>query len=172
MADRARRIELYLLRHADAGDPLAWAGPDAERPLSAKGRRQAERLGRHLAALGFEPDAILTSPKVRATETAQIVAGLLDRPVRVDERLAGPLDPDTVEGILRDAGDPRRPVLVGHDPDFSELVSTLAGVRDPSMKKGALARIDLERPLGGEMGMLRWLIPPDAVPDGSPAADA
>lgn len=172
MADRARRIELYLLRHADAGDPLVWAGADAERPLSAKGRRQAERLGRHLAGLGFQPDAILTSPKVRATETAQIVASLLDRPVRVDERLAGPLDPDTIEGILRDAGDPRRPVLVGHDPDFSELVSALSGLRDPAMKKGALARIDVERPLGSEAGTLRWLIPPDAVPDGSPAPDA
>ena len=45
MADRSARLELYLVRHADAGDPLAWTRPDEERPLSAKGHRQAERIG-------------------------------------------------------------------------------------------------------------------------------
>lgn len=172
MADRSRRIELYLLRHADAGDPLAWTRSDADRPLSAKGRLQAERLGRHLEALGFAPDAILTSPRVRAAETAEIVAALLDRSVRIDDRLAGSLDPDVVDRILAEAGDPRRPILVGHDPDFSELASTLAGVSDLTMKKGTLARIDVDRPLGRGTGTLRWLIPPDAIPDGAPAAEA
>ncbi len=165
MGDRTRRIELHLLRHADAGDPAGWARPDAERPLSTKGLRQADRLARHLAALDLEPDAILTSPKVRAVQTAEAVAAALGRRVTVDERLAGDLDLEALEAILRDAGDVRRPLLVGHDPDFSDLVATLIGA-ELTMRKGALARIDLDGPIAPAAGVLRWLIPPDALPGG------
>ena len=85
----ADRTELYLLRHAHAGDPEAWSGDDALRPLSAKGEAQAERLGAFLAGVSFGPDAIVTSPKVRAAETARIVAGHLDMTVSEDPRLGG-----------------------------------------------------------------------------------
>ena len=60
-----REIQLHLLRHAHAGDPMKWSGPDDVRPLSEKGRLQAERLGLLLADAAFEPDAILSSPKLR-----------------------------------------------------------------------------------------------------------
>ncbi len=151
-----------LLRHADAGDPMAWNGPDSERPLSEKGRKQANRLGDHLAAIGFRADAIITSPKIRAAETAQLVAERIEVIVTEDERLAGSLDLDVIEAILDDAGDPDEAMLVGHDPDFSELLSVLcaAGV---TMRKGALARIEVDRPLQPGGGTLRWLLPPDAV---------
>ena len=108
MADRSGRIELYLLRHADAGDSAAWDRPDAERPLSAKGHRQAERMGRHLAALGHVPDAIVTSPKVRAAQTALAVAEAVHQSVVEDERLAGEWDIDDLPAILHAAGDPGR----------------------------------------------------------------
>ena len=85
-------VELYLLRHADAGDPAKWDGPDAARPLSPKGEKQSERLGRFLAGIGFRPDAILSSPKLRASQTADIVAGQLGVPVTLDERLASGVD--------------------------------------------------------------------------------
>ncbi len=166
MNDRRGRIELYLLRHADAGDPEAWTRPDAERPLSGKGRRQAERLGRHLGAIEFAPDSILTSPRVRAAETARIVAEALGRGVTEDDRLAGPLDISAVEDIVRDAGSIRRVVLVGHDPDFSELLSTLVGARSLGLRKGALARVDLDLPIEPGAGVLRWLLPPDLLPPG------
>src|SRR5207302_11043136 len=70
-------VELYLVRHAHAGDPARWTGPDERRPLSAKGRLQAERLGRHLAAIRLELEAIVSSRKVRARETADLVASAL-----------------------------------------------------------------------------------------------
>ena len=155
-------IELHLIRHADAGDPMAWHGPDEDRPLSAKGERQADRLGRFLAKIGFRPDTIITSPKVRAAQTAEIVAGHLGVSVAVHAGLAGGVDLDTVEAILRDTGDPVRPVLVGHDPDFTDIVSTLCGA-DVPMRKGALARIDAERPLEQGGGTLAWLVPPDLL---------
>jgi phosphohistidine phosphatase len=155
---------LHLLRHADAGDPQAWQGPDSIRPLSAKGRRQSKRLGDLLSAAGFKTDVIVTSPKIRAEQTADIVGERLGVAVTVDDRLADPLDVDIVDDLLTDAGDPQRIVLVGHDPDFSDLLSTLCGPQ-LEMKKGAFARIEVERPLGAGRGALRWLIPPDALKD-------
>jgi phosphohistidine phosphatase SixA len=163
MTPRAR-LELHLLRHADAGDPEAWSGDDDVRPLSDKGIRQAERLGRHLARVRFEPDAIITSPRARARQTADLVAATLGADVSVDDRLAGSLDVAALAAILRDAGDLRRPVLVGHDPEFSDLVTSLTGARAIQMKKGALARLDLPGGLGSGDAVLRWLLPPDLLP--------
>ena len=157
-------LQLHLLRHADAGDPGAWRGDDAARPLSDKGYAQAERLALHLALVGFEPDAVLSSPKARARQTAEIVASALGQDVRLDDRLGGSLSLQGVEAILGEAGDVSRPVLVGHDPDFSELLSTLTDAA-LEMKKGALARVDLPDGLRAGAGRLRWLLPPDLVPD-------
>ena len=156
-------MELYLLRHAHAGDPAGWDGPDERRPLSDKGEKQADRLGRFLAGIGFAPDAIITSPKVRAAQTADIVARHLGVPVVVDSRLTGDLDVGAVDAILRDAGDPVRPVLVGHDPDFTDLVETLTGSSAVTMRKGSFVRIDVPRPLKPSGGTLRWLVPPDLL---------
>jgi phosphohistidine phosphatase len=155
--------DLYLLRHAHAGDALAWDGPDAIRPLTDKGRQQADRLGRFLAERGLRPDAVVTSPKVRAAQTAQIVADLVRSPVGVDERLGDELDIAAVESLLRDHGDPASVMLVGHDPDLSELLGQLCGAVGVPMRKGSLARIEVSRPLRPGAGLLRWLIPPDAL---------
>lgn len=155
-------LELYLLRHADAGDPMAWDGPDDARPLSRKGRRQAERMGEFLAGLGFAPDAIVTSPKVRARETADIVAAALDRPVSSDDRLAIGLDVALLRAIVAELPDARRVILVGHDPDFSDLVETLTGAA-ATLKKGALARLDVVDDLAPGGVLLRWLIQPELL---------
>ena len=160
--DLPGRVALCLLRHAHAADRDTWLRSDDERPLTERGRRQAEDLGNHLAGMRFAPDAILTSPLVRARETAEIVAGLLGVGVRLEARLGEALDRDTVTSILADAGNPRRPILVGHDPDFSELATWLVGAPVP-LRKGAFARIDVELPLAAGTGVLRWLLPPEAV---------
>jgi phosphohistidine phosphatase SixA len=154
---------LYLLRHADAGDPEAWTGPDDARPLSGKGEKQSRRLGKLLASVGFTPSVILTSPKLRAKQTAEVVADELGLEVAVDDRLAFGLDAVAIEAILFDAGEPEEPVLVGHDPDFSELTAWLIGAESFAMKKCALARIDTVRPISRASGTLRWLVPPDLL---------
>jgi phosphohistidine phosphatase len=154
---------LTLVRHADAGDPAAWQGPDATRPLSDKGRAQAERLGAFLADHEFRTDAIISSPKLRALQTAEIVAGHLGVTVTTDDRLGEPLELAGVDAVLRDAQDPDDPMLFGHDPDFSEIVAELCGAANVPMRKGALARIQADRPLQAGGGTLRWLIPPDAL---------
>jgi len=158
-------LQLYLLRHADAGDPMAWPGDDADRPLSAKGKRQARRLGSMLAGIGWRPDIILTSPKLRASQTAGIVGEAVDVKPDDESRLVAALEVGDLEGILAAHPDARRVLLVGHDPDFSAIASTLTGAAI-ELRKGAIARIDL--PDAGATpgeGALRWLIPPGAVPD-------
>lgn len=162
MADRDS-VQLHLLRHAHAGDPAGWSGPDAARPLSAKGEQQAERMARFLAGIGFKPDAIITSPKLRAARTAEIVAEALEVAVREDERLAREFDLVTIEAILFDAGEPTKPVLVGHDPDFSDVAASLIGAPNLTLRKGAFARIDADRPLVAGSGTLRWLVSPDLL---------
>ena len=161
----AEAIQLYLLRHADAGDPMAWPGDDAERPLSAKGRRQARRLGSLLADIGWKPDVILTSPKMRAADTARIVGRAVAVKPEDEDRLASSFGVGDIASLIAAHPEARRVVLVGHDPDFSAVASSLTGAAI-ELRKGAIARIDLEdgSPAPGD-GALRWLIPPGAVPD-------
>jgi phosphohistidine phosphatase len=156
---------LHLLRHAHAGNPDRWSGPDAARPLSEKGRVQAERLGSLLARTDEPPDLFITSPKVRAAQTAELVAAHLGARIVVDERLGDGLELPALEDVLRAAGEAARPCLVGHDPDFSELLGELVGLGVLPMRKGAIARIDLERPIRAGDGLLRYLLPPDLLPD-------
>jgi len=160
-----QRLQLYLLRHADAGDPMAWPGDDAERPLSAKGKRQARRLGSMLADIGWKPDLILTSPKVRAAQTARLVGRAVGVDPDDESRLASAFELNDVGSMLAAHPEARRVVLVGHDPDFSSIASTLIGAAI-ELRKGAIARIDLAdaAPSAGS-GALRWLIPPGVVPD-------
>ncbi len=157
--------ELHLLRHAHAGNPDRWSGDDAARPLSDKGIRQAERLGALLAGHPEPPDLFITSPRVRAAQTAQIVAAAVGARVVLDERLGGMLDLDMAALILKPAGPASRPCLVGHDPAFSELLADLVGVPHLPMRKGAIARLSIDGPgLPPGRAVLRYLVPPDILP--------
>ena len=165
MASRApvrSDVEIHLLRHAHAGDSEAWDGPDEARPLTPKGRVQSERMGTFLRAIGFQPDVVLSSPKVRALQTAEIVAAELGLKVTVDDRLAEGFGPADLSALLAERP-VRRPLLVGHDPDFTSLVTLLCGTACVEMKKGALARVDVRLPLQPGGGMLRWLVPPELL---------
>jgi phosphohistidine phosphatase len=158
-------VELWLVRHAHAGDSMLWQGPDEVRPLTERGRRQAERLGAFLAGADVRPDAIITSPKARAAETAEIIAAALAMKVRFDDRLADGLGLGGLAALLGELK-VRRPMLVGHDPDFTDLVGVLCEASGVEMKKGALARIDLTMPPLPGCGTLRWLVPPDLLRGG------
>jgi phosphohistidine phosphatase len=125
---------IWLLRHGDAED--GDGKPDAERELTEKGRRQATVAGKALAELGVKVDACLTSPKVRARDTAELACKELDVKVEDDERLAGgDFDP------LEVAAGRGEVMLVGHEPDFSQAVALATGSR-VKLKKGGLAAID------------------------------
>jgi phosphohistidine phosphatase len=129
----------FLMRHAHAEDGT----PDADRPLSAKGRaqlaRMADFLGCHHA---FKVDAIWSSPLLRARQTAEAMTCLLkkNRPLRIEAALLPEADPQAILTLLR-AMDANI-LLVGHNPHLAELAGRLIGVREPaapvSFKKGAI----------------------------------
>lgn len=124
---------IYLLRH---GDAKGSDGDDAARRLTPKGERQAEVAGRALAALGAKIDACLTSPKVRALDTARIACETLGLGLEVAEELCG----GQFDSLALAAG--RGSVLlVGHEPDFSGEVARLTGA-NVKMRKGGLAIVD------------------------------
>jgi phosphohistidine phosphatase len=125
---------IWLLRHGDAAD----GSPDAERPLTDKGREQARAVGAALKAIGVELDACLTSPKVRAAETATLACEQVgDVEPQLEPKLAG--GPFDAEALAAGLGDDV--LLVGHDPDFSAAVHSLTGAQ-VRMKKGGLAGVD------------------------------
>jgi len=137
---------LWLLRHGDAAE----GSPDAERPLTKKGEKQARAAGRALERLGVPMDACLTSPKVRAAETARIACKALGVEPQLEPKLAGgPFDGEALAAGLGD-----NVLLVGHDPDFSMAVHALTGAQ-VRMKKGGLA--------GVEKGELKTLLRPDEL---------
>ncbi len=156
------RVRVHLLRHAHAGDASEWMGDDDRRPLTTKGRQQSQRLGAFLAAQGVRPDVIVSSPKTRAQQTAEIVASKLGMSVKLDRRLADGFGKQELWALLDETG-AREPMFVGHDPDFSSLLTYLLDAAGVSMKKGALASIDLHTKLGDGEGDLRWLIPPELL---------
>ena len=125
---------IWLLRHGDAAE----GSPDAERPLTDKGREQSRAVGAALKAIGVELDACLTSPKVRAAETARLACQQLgDVEPQLEPKLAG--GPFDAEALAAGLGD--EVLLVGHDPDFSAAVHSLTGAQ-VRMKKGGLAGVD------------------------------
>lgn len=124
---------LWLLRHGEAED----GSPDSERPLTEKGERQSRDAGRALAAMGVELDACLTSPKVRADQTARLACEALGVEPQHEPKLAGgPFEAEQLAAGLGDAV-----MLVGHDPDFSMAIHAMTGAQ-VRLKKGGLAGID------------------------------
>ena len=122
---------LWLLRHAEAEDGL----PDDERALTERGVMQADAAGRALAVLGVHLDACLSSPKLRAIQTADRACEPLGVPVTIEPALAG--EPFDVGALTAGLGDV---LLVGHDPSFSLLLHDLTGCQ-ARMKKGGLAAV-------------------------------
>jgi phosphohistidine phosphatase len=124
---------IWLLRHAHAAD----GSPDAERPLTEKGEAQSRDAGAALAAMGVSFDACVSSPKVRAADTARLVCEELDGvEVQLDDRLGGgPFDPHELAAEFGE-----EVLLVGHDPDFSAAVHGATGAQ-VRLKKCGLAVI-------------------------------
>lgn len=156
-------MELYLLRHGVAGqhgDPR-YAN-DADRPLTKKGRRKLRAQLAGFEAFDVRPNVVITSPLARALQTAEVVVaglGLTDRLV-VDNRLAPGATTDGVIEILAKYQDHAQVMLVGHEPDFSQVAAELSGGHGEIwLRKGGLIRVDVDS-IAGRHGVLRWLLEP------------
>ena len=155
--------ELYVIRHGlaeERGD--AWPD-DSKRPLTGDGMSRMRKSARGLARIGVTIDIVLTSPLVRARQTAELVAGGLEpRPslVNVDS-----LAPDgSYAAVLADLEKHARRsriALVGHEPMLGELAARLIGSRHAiEFKKGAVCRIDIDDLPPAGPGDLRWMLTP------------
>ena len=144
--------QLWLLRHGEAVPHESKA--DEERELTARGERQAIAAGEGLARLGVEFEACYASPKVRAIGTAQLACKALNIEPVVHEPLAEGFDRDDALELLRAHGDDARVLVVGHDPDFSQVVHDMTGGR-VDFKKGGIAALREERGSGELIALLR-----------------
>jgi phosphohistidine phosphatase len=127
-------MRLLIVRHAEA----APGSPDELRTLTPAGREQARELGRRLRGQGLEADAVVSSPLLRARETAQ---ALHLGEVEIDERLA----PGATAADIADAAAGRGAtvVLVGHQPDCGQAVAALTGAPEPAFPPCGHALVEL-----------------------------
>ena len=154
---------LYLVRHAIAGDRGEEWPDDAKRPLTHKGVARMREVVSGLAAHDPEIEVVLTSPLVRAKQTADVlVEGLKAAPILiVTPALAPGSTPTQVSEELAKQQKHRSIALVGHEPDLGELAAWLIGARAPLVfKKGGIARIDVSSLPPTRPGQLVWLAPP------------
>jgi len=153
-------MRLYFLRHGIAQDASGGMS-DAERALTDEGRAQLADTSRALERLGIKPDIILTSPLVRAAQTAELVAPSLGASVEQAPELQPGCGLDDLQRLLR-RYDYDTIMLVGHEPDFSTLAARLinADERGIVLKKGGMIRIDIQgKPQAGR-GRLAALFTP------------
>jgi phosphohistidine phosphatase len=144
--------QLWLLRHGEAVPHDSK--PDDERELTARGERQSSAAGAALARLGVEFAAIYTSPKVRAADTAKLAAESLNMEPEVEDVLSEGFDAgDALELLGRHDAD-ARVLVVGHNPDFQQVVHDLTGAR-VDFKKGGVATIKIEGRQGQLIALLR-----------------
>ena len=129
-------MRLYLCRHAQA----APGEPDESRVLTPRGLEQARELGARLAALPEPPRLVVTSPLVRARQTAEELARATGATLRVEEALAPGATADTLGGAL--ASDTGPVAIVGHQPDCSEIAYALIG-RDPGFPVAGMVELEL-----------------------------
>lgn len=160
-------MDLYLLRHGIAADLDARSFPhDADRPLTLEGERKVKQIAEAMAALELSFDLILSSPYLRARQTAEIVAEHLKARKRLE--LCDCLTPSgttkkLVELLNHHQPCPESVLLVGHEPYMSGLISLLVSGREVFtvvMKKGGLCKLTADPLKHGRCAALRWLLTP------------
>jgi len=161
MASNAAMI--CLLRHAEAAG--IKDGPfdsDADRPLTDRGRARMQRAARGMARMGLSFDAILTSPYVRARQTAKIVAAVLGNPrdPAVEEALASGAHWTKVRSVLASSSSGPSVLLVGHEPDMSRMTADLLGAGRGSLAfgKGSLAVVHVDAVPPSAPGVLQCFL--------------
>ncbi|MSP59082.1 MAG: phosphohistidine phosphatase SixA [Myxococcales bacterium] len=153
-------MNVFVIRHARAIDPDRSLD-DGHRPLTARGRRDALAVGRALREAGVKLDALVTSPLVRAVETAELIAvGLdFDGALEVAPELATGRHPQVVvEEILLPRADLGAVAVVGHEPQLGALIGALLRGPVPSPAKGAAVRLAWDGP--GQPARFKWVIRP------------
>jgi phosphohistidine phosphatase len=160
-------MKLYLLRHGLAVEPgTAGITRDSDRPLTPEGCRKLKAVTAAMQAMELSFEVILSSPFVRARQTAEIVAQAFEAEKRLqlaEELACGGNVRELLRRLAASVPVPESVLLVGHEPDLSELVSMLC-TGEPklavSFKKGGLCRLSVESLRHGRCATLDWLLTP------------
>lgn len=156
-------MEILLLRHAVAAEARPGQA-DAERPLTAEGKQKLQALLRRLRKAGVRPALILTSPYLRARQSAEIARGILapDAILVPARALAPGSAPQEAWDEIRLYADQPSVLCASHEPLCSQLAAFLLGAPEMAVdfKKGAVMRIDVESASPRPKGALRWLVSP------------
>ena len=157
-------MRIHLLRHGTAEEGRS-GGSDAERKLTEAGREEIRRAVECALKASFAPSLILSSPYVRAIQTAEIAAAVLGYQgtiVRTDALIPYG-SPARVWDEIRGRQDETEILLAGHEPLMSQLAAYFldSPALQVHMRKATLVRIDMERFAGSPHGILKWMLPPD-----------
>jgi phosphohistidine phosphatase len=153
---------IYFLRHASAGKKTANPKKDERRALDQEGILQARYVGRLLASLDVQVEHVLSSPLKRSLQTATLVANELahETAIRMEDALRPESDYAKFKEMLSRYRKYEAVMVVGHNPNESEflskVVSSASGAAHIELKKGAVAKVELD----GRNGVLEWLITP------------
>jgi phosphohistidine phosphatase len=160
---RGKSCSLYLVRHAIAAERGRQWPDDTKRPLTHKGAARMRQIVLGLRELGVEFDLVLTSPLVRARQTAELlIAGVRSKPaLEMTDALAPGEPPVKVAAMLAKHSGRCSIALVGHEPGLGELAAWLVGANEPfAMKKGGVCRIDVTALPPARHGHVTWLATP------------
>jgi phosphohistidine phosphatase len=157
-------MHLYVIRHAEAV-PLGEQGirHDEERPLTPTGEAQAEALSRAFGRLGVRLDALLTSPLVRARQTAERLATPSASLTECPSLSPGRKKRQVLDRVRETKGEAVG--IVGHNPDLSELVGWLVGDKHAGIEldKSGVACVAFDGKASKGGGVLVWLVSPEWV---------
>jgi len=164
---------IYFLRHASAGTKkFPTTEQDEKRPLDAKGIAQSKRVGKLLSALDVEPEAFISSPLVRAVQTAELVAAQM-RPepsITLDDALRPEASYEQFQDLLQHYAKRKSIIVTGHNPNESEFLSYLISggttKNAVELKKGAVAKVEYK----AGHGTLHWCITPKVLGTGQESA--
>jgi phosphohistidine phosphatase len=153
---------VYFVRHASAGQKKLSGKKDEKRPLDADGVHQCTQMGRILAGMEVNVDAVISSPLKRATQTAALVANEIgyEGKLHLDDALRPETKYETFRDMLQKYSKAEAVMVVGHNPNFSEFLGHIIaenGMRAHiDLKKGAVARVESAQ----KKYLLQWLLTP------------
>jgi len=158
-------MDLFILRHAEAGKAMPGRARDVERPLTAEGKEELEDVARALSRLKIRPDHIISSPLKRCRETANIVAKALKERDKVE--FWDELKPEGSKQELYKRLSNMKPesivLCIGHEPYLTQAVNDVMGHQGPPkivLRKSGLARLSIKTFSPKVEGELRWLLTP------------
>lgn len=153
-------MQLYFLRHSDPFPKGPKYREDHLRPLTSEGKKQAKLIAKFLQGIQF--DVILSSPYVRAEQTAQVLADRLGAKIKIAEELSPGFNLSKLPGLIASYKKSERVILVGHEPDLSDTVKKMVGGKaELEIRKGGLAVVEVEVEKSLSFGKLILLVQPE-----------